>query len=339
MTIPQETHHLNTSHPAIHHITNDIIQVQLPLPFALRIVNVYLIQDGGGWAVVDTGLHTPDGEAAWRAAFDALAIRPGDLTRIIVTHHHPDHYGMAGWLPLWNGVDIPIATMPRELMLIQQTWWREGGQREDFEALMAHAGITPQLQIGFFEIGVEIRNHTRPHPAHIDTLHDGDLLHIGRRRLRVIEAPGHSIGQALLYDEADALLLCADHVLMRITPNIGLWPSSDADPLARFIESLTALRGLEVRLALPGHKALIHDWRGRIDELLHHHEERLDLIRGAAHGASAFEVAQAIFPFDHFSPHEQRFAIAEALAHLEHLQLAGALRRDNDDGVWMYSQA
>jgi glyoxylase-like metal-dependent hydrolase (beta-lactamase superfamily II) len=115
-----------------------------------------------------------------------------------------------------------------------------------------------------------------------------------------------------------------------------LWPGSDADPLARFVESLTTLRALDVRLALPGHKGLIHDWRGRIDELLHHHDERLAHIRAAAQGATALEVALTIFPFERFTPHEQRFAVAEALAHLEHLRLHGDLRREEHDGVWRY---
>jgi glyoxylase-like metal-dependent hydrolase (beta-lactamase superfamily II) len=322
-----------------HPIAPDIIQVQLPLPFALRIVNAYLLRDDGGWAVIDTGLHTDEGEAAWRAAFDALAIRPGDLTQIVVTHHHPDHYGMAGWLCAWNGRDIPVHIMARELAMIQQVWWRETGQREEFTALSHLAGVDDAMLESFLHISAEIRARTRPQPSDIRTLHDGDHLRIGARDLRIIEAPGHSVGQALLYDEADALLFSADHVLLKITPNVGLWPGADADPLARFIDSITTLRDLPVRLALPGHKALIEDWRGRIDELLHHHDERLAHIRAAAHGKTAMDVALAIFPFERFSPHEQRFAVAEALAHLEHLRLRGDLRRENvADGAWVYGE-
>ncbi len=324
------------THAVTHPITPDIVQVQLPLPFALRIVNVYLIRDGGGWAVVDTGLHTDEGEAAWRAAFDTLAITPGDLTQIVVTHHHPDHYGMAGWLCEWNKRDIPVRIMARELAMIRQVWWRDDGQREEFSVLSRQAGVGDAMLTSFIAITAQIRARTRPAPVNIETLHDGDVLRIGARTFRVLEAPGHSVGQALLYDEADALLLSADHVLLKITPNVGLWPGSDADPLARFIESLTALRDLPVRLALPGHKALIHDWRGRIDELLHHHDERLALIRAAAQDATAFQVALAIFPFERFTPHEQRFAVAEALAHLEHLRLRGDLQREEHDGVWVY---
>jgi glyoxylase-like metal-dependent hydrolase (beta-lactamase superfamily II) len=321
-----------TAHP----VTDDIVQIQLPLPFALRIVNVYLIHDDGGWAVVDTGLHTDEGEAGWRAAFDALAIRPGDLTRIVVTHHHPDHYGMAGWLCGWNARATPVHIMARELAMIQQVWWRDEGQREAFGALSRRAGVDDAMLESFVDISAEIRARTRPHVTAVETLHEGDRLRIGGREFRTIEAPGHSVGQALLYDEADALLLSADHVLLKITPNVGLWPGSDADPLARFVESLTTLRALDVRLALPGHKGLIHDWRGRIDELLHHHDERLAHIRAAAQGATALEVALTIFPFERFTPHEQRFAVAEALAHLEHLRLHGDLRREEHDGVWRY---
>jgi glyoxylase-like metal-dependent hydrolase (beta-lactamase superfamily II) len=226
--------------------------------------------------------------------------------------------------------------MARELAMIQQVWWRDEGQREEFSALSRCAGVGDEMLASFLHISAEIRAHTRPHVTQVETLRDGEMLRIGARTFRVIEAPGHSVGQALLYDATDALLLSADHVLLKITPNVGVWPGSDDDPLARFIESLTTLRALDVRLALPGHKDLIRDWRGRIDELLYHHEERLGYIRAAAQDATALEVALAIFPFERFSPHEQRFAVAEALAHLEHLRLRGDLRRADVDGVWRY---
>jgi glyoxylase-like metal-dependent hydrolase (beta-lactamase superfamily II) len=142
-----------------------------------------------------------------------------------------------------------------------------------------------------------------------------------------------------LYDAVDKLLFCADHILLKITPNVGLWPGSDDDPLAAFLDSLRELSTLDVRLGLPGHKTLIHDWHGRIAELEHHHDERLAGIATAAgHGATALDVAQTIFDFRNFTFHEMRFAVAEAQAHLEYLRLRGGLRREGEDGVWVYRQ-
>jgi glyoxylase-like metal-dependent hydrolase (beta-lactamase superfamily II) len=318
-------------------VTENVYQVQLPLPFALRAVNCYLLRGDDGWDIIDTGLHTPDGEAGWRTTFAALDIQPGDLRQIVVTHHHPDHYGMAGWLREWNGGDLTISMMARELAMVEQVWWQPEGMAADFTAFMQRAGVFGAMLAGMLEVSAEIRALTRPHPPTIQTIAAGDTLSLGGRSLRVINGPGHSVGQALLYDAADKLLFCADHILLKITPNVGLWPGSDDDPLAAFLVSLHELAGLEVRLGLPGHKTLIHDWQGRIAELQHHHDERLAGIAAAAgQGATALGVAQRIFDFRNFTFHEMRFAVAEALAHLEYLRQRGELRRDDADGAWVY---
>ena len=107
---------------------------------------------------------------------------------------------------------------------------------------------------------------------------------------------------------------------MKITPNIGLWPESDPHPLQRFLASLNEVRSLDVRLALPGHRALITDWRGRIDEIIAHHEERLErTLDAVGSGATAYQIAGQLFDFQRLSVHEMRFALVEALAHLDYL--------------------
>jgi glyoxylase-like metal-dependent hydrolase (beta-lactamase superfamily II) len=99
---------------------------------------------------------------------------------------------------------------------------------------------------------------------------------MGGRLFQTLLAPGHADGQLLFYQPAEALLLSGDHVLMKITPNIGYWPTSEPDPLGRYLDSLAELRPLPVKLALPGHRTLIHHWDHRIGELIHHHVERLE---------------------------------------------------------------
>ena len=109
-------------------------------------------------------------------------------------------------------------------------------------------------------------------------------------------------------------------MLSKITPNIGLWPSTEAQPLARYLASLRQLKMLDVRLALPGHGPLISNWRGRLSELEAHHQTRLEhMLDAVGTGATALEVSRTVFNFDSFSQHEVRFAVAETLAHLEHL--------------------
>ena len=120
-------------------------------------------------------------------------------------------------------------------------------------------------------------------------------------------------------------MFCGDHVLMRITPNIGYWTHSEPDPLGRFLGSLRALERLEVRLALPGHKWLIEDWRGRIGEIIAHHELRLGHTLAALEGGArtVYEVSAQLFKLERLTPHELRFAMAETLAHLHYLREAG----------------
>jgi glyoxylase-like metal-dependent hydrolase (beta-lactamase superfamily II) len=135
-----------------------------------------------------------------------------------------------------------------------------------------------------------------------------------------------------LHDERRRLLFAGDHLLLHITPNIGLWTYTAPRPLQRYLDSLRGLRGLDVELVFPGHGPLFHDLGGRIEELLLHHEERLEVMHTAFEGGSAtpFEIARRVFPED-LSDHQLRFALAETLAHLEYLVDRGRAERLDGD--------
>lgn len=318
-------------------VAEGIYQVQIPLPFALRIVNCYLLEGDGGWTVVDTGLHRPDAEAIWRAAFAALRIAPTAITQIVLTHMHPDHYGMAGWFQALTGA--PVLMSEREARGAVQTWVEGDGRYPRIDEQMRRGGVPPDVidkVIGGLD---STRQMTYPHPERVAHIAYGTTLRMGGRDFTVIHAPGHSDGLIMFYDPVDKLILSGDHVLLKITPNIGLWIDTEPNPLGRFMGSLRALRDLDVRLGLPGHKALITDWGGRCAELLHHHEERLakcvDVTRG---GATAFEVARALFDFERLSAHEMRFALVETLAHLDYLTRVGTVNQ-SDDPAWRFSRA
>lgn len=320
-------------------VADDLYQVRLPLPFALNIVNCYLLRDADGWAVVDTGLNTPEARATWKAAFAALGITPRDITQIILTHVHPDHYGMAGWFQSQAAKDaIPLVRMsPREAELAQLLWEGEGLQARDFDQFLRTCGL-PDEQIGTVVTSLaHTAEMTHPHPTQTATINPGETITIGKRTFQTIHAPGHSDGQLLFYDAADQLILSGDHVLMKITPNIGLWPDTEPDPLGRFMESLTSLLSLDVRLALPGHKALITDWRGRLNELIQHHQARLGHTLAALDGGTTvYEASLKVFDSQKFTPHEWRFAMVETLAHMEYLRVRGQVRREENDNLWRF---
>lgn len=298
-------------------VADGIYQVQLPLPFPLKIVNCYALRDGDGWTILDTGIHYPPGEAAWQAAFETLGLAPSTIRRILLTHAHPDHYGMAGWLAQQSGA--PVLLAPGEQAFAQRVWHAgEANEDASVEFFRAHgmpADLAEQLRASM----VENRAMTLPWPAS-STIAPGARITIGGRSFEAIATPGHSDEHLVFYCAADRLLLCGDAVLMKITPNVSRWPDGITNPLADFLGSLDRLGTLDVELALPGHGPLIHSFNQRLGELREHHAERLrDMARAAGAGASAFEICQAIFPTSALSPHQLRFAIAETLAHMEYL--------------------
>lgn len=311
-------------------ITEDIVQVQIPLPYALNIVNCYLLQGENGWTMVDSGLNTEPAREQWRVALNHLNITPDDIEQIIITHMHPDHFGMAGWWQSITEPPMPVYYPVGEAKLAEMFFSPEDtGELFDW---LVMCGM-PEDTARDVTAGMSgTRSLTHPHPLQSAHIVPDQTLQLGARTFRTIHSPGHSDGQLMLYDESDNLLLSGDHVLMKITPNIGKWMQSEQNPLGRFMQSLAELEHLKVRVALPGHKWLIEDWQGRVQELIAHHEVRLEhtceAIDGGAH--TVYEIAHEVFKIFRFTAHEWRFAMAETLAHLELLEIQGKVSYDDE---------
>jgi glyoxylase-like metal-dependent hydrolase (beta-lactamase superfamily II) len=308
------------SDAAITQIADDIVQAQIPLPYRLNIVNCYLLRGRHGWTLIDTGLNTAAARAQWARAMKMLDIAPDDIEKIVLTHMHPDHFGLAGWWQSQAESPMPVYLPEREKPQARVFYRRANTPL--YHQWMLDCGID-QVTVDNVESALyNTRDLTQPHPVQQDYLREESKVRLGAREFRAIHAPGHSDGQLIFYHEAEGLMLCGDHVLMKITPNIGSWPHSQPDPLGRFLASLRELTALEVRLALPGHKWLITDWRGRIEELIAHHHLRLrDTLEAIESGASTvFQIAACIFSLERLTPHEWRFAMAETLAHLNCLR-------------------
>lgn len=319
--------------PPVTPIADDIFQVRLPLPFALNHINTYLVRDSVGWTLIDTGLNHAASREAWAAAFKQLKIRPAQIRRIILTHHHPDHFGMAGWFQAQGAGNVYMSPRERELALL--VW--QGYSEQDFDSYMAAYGMPPELVATVAHGMSSTAAMTHPHPPFIGVIEPGSTITIGERRFTALLAPGHSDGQMMLYDAEDQLMLSGDHILMKITPNIGLWPDTQPDPLGRFMESLRTLLTYDIRLGLPGHRAVINDWRGRINDLLEHHVVRLGHTRLAvADGATVYAASLKVFNSQTFTPHEWRFAMAETLAHLDYLEKRGLVRRETQDEAILF---
>ena len=249
-----------------------------------------------------------------------------DVERIVVTHFHPDHIGAARWLGEKTGA--PVCMMEREIPFARKLW----GSSEvgPFVEYLIRHGM-PQAAAG---ATAAVVRYPLPLPEEMVPIRPGEKLAVGEGAVRVIHVPGHADNQILLHDEARGILFAADHLLLGITPNIGLWPESEPHPLARYLESLENMRGLGADLVLPGHGPVFHDLDGRIRELMFHHEERLETMRReiSDRPKTAFEVSRIVFRGT-LTEHQRCFALAETLAHLDHLVLEGRAQRIENETV------
>ncbi len=284
---------------------------------------MYLVEGDSGWSIVDSGMHTDEAEAELRSGLAAAGIAMTDLRAAFITHLHPDHLGMAGTLAdagaklLMHGPEIERA---------KEVWSPEHALINATAELFERHGMPHDVDEGMRAAWVAMGERVDP----FDTLHpvaNGEVLDLGGRAMTVVWTPGHTDHHAVLFEESSGTLLSGDHVLPRITSNVGVYPGGRPDPLGDFLSALERMKRLNVKRVLPAHGEPFDDCAGRVDAILAHHATRLDEALNAASGAqrTAYEICRILFPVLR-SPHEERFALAETLAHLVYLELRGRIR-------------
>ncbi len=306
-----------------------ILWVKLALPFQLDHVNIYLIEDGDGTAVLDTGIGNAATEATWQALLDG-PLRSRPLTRVIATHHHPDHVGLAGWL--CDRFDVPLLMSNTEyLTALNLILNPRSLDDEPYRSFYLGHGLDAETTNKLLTNGNRYLRMMTGLPRSFRAMAAGDALRIGHRHFDVLSGGGHAPEQIMLYCEAEHLLIGADQVLARISPNISvLAMEPEGDPLGRFLRSLSALqRDLPAdTLVLPGHERPFFGLSPRIDELRGHHNARCQAILAACRerAYSAAELIPVVFRRPISDPHQMGFAFGEALAHVNRLLETGELR-------------
>ncbi len=306
-----------------------IFWARLALPFRLDHVNLYLIEDGAGLALIDTGIDNPLSRAAWEALLDG-PLKGRKLTRLIATHFHPDHIGLAGWL--CERFDMPLAMSQTEYLLALNIRLDPSALKsEPYRGFYRSHGLSEASTEILLGNGLQYLRMVAPPPKTFQRLMADDRLTIGGRTFAVLTGGGHSPEHVMLFSAEDNLILAGDQILAKISPNVSVEAMEpDGDPLGVYLRSLERMKTRlpEDVLVLPGHNLPFVGLHTRADELIAHHEARCMAIVEACRRAqqTAAELVPVIFgrPID--DPHQLVFAFGEALAHINTMIRADRLK-------------
>jgi glyoxylase-like metal-dependent hydrolase (beta-lactamase superfamily II) len=306
-----------------------VMWLRLPLPFRLDHVNVYLVEDGDGFALIDTGIDNTVCREIWQALFDG-PLRERPLKRILATHWHPDHIGLAGWLCEKLGLPL-LASQTEYLDALCIRLDPAALNAEPYRSFYHSHGLSESNTELLLSRGLHYLRMVAPMPRTFRRVIAGETLDIGGRAFEVTTGGGHSAEQVMLHCRSENFLLSADQVLAKITPNISVEAiDPDGDPLGIYLRSLEQLRRTmpEDVLVLPGHNLPFTGLTTRIGELEAHHESRCAAIRQAcARGPhSVVDLVPVVFGRAIEDPHQMSFAFGEALAHANYLIRRGELR-------------
>ncbi len=309
-------------------IAPGILWLRLALPFLLDHVNIYVIDDGDGWAVIDTGLGNEATKLAWPLLLDG-PLRQRPLTRIIATHYHPDHVGAAGFL--LQRFDVPLYMAATEYLQSLNIHLDPGAlEAEHYRRFYTEHGLDAVTTQSVVTMGHAYLKMTSGLPPTYHRIVGGDALRIGHREFEVLTGGGHSPEEVMLFNRAEKLFFAADQVLAKISPNIGVIAvDPEGDPLGYYLRSLKALRRdiPEDVLVLPGHNLPFFGLHTRVAELIGHHQTRCDLVLQACRTApkSAAELIPSVFTRK-LDPHQTGFAFSEVLAHVNYMLRQGTLK-------------
>lgn len=322
-------------------LQKNIYLMGLPLPNnPLKEINIYIIKGGDGEKsmIIDTGFNRQESKDAFEFAFKELGLSP-ENTILFLTHLHSDHTGLAGY---FADMGMEVYASELDADILNNSLKKEDSKWMDTVRLAHMQGLDED------ELDIEDHPGYKYRPiGHVDyrIVRPGDVFKIGGYSLQVLDFKGHTPGLVGLYDRAEKVLFCGDHILKKITPNITLWGYEYGDSLGIYFDSLEYAYSLEVKHLYSSHRALVEDHRARIDEIRLHHKKRLDEAREALRKSGKSTVRSVTKQmhwdissrnWDEFPKSQKWFAAGEAHAHLEHLYAIGEVGREEEEGVLYY---
>lgn len=298
-------------------------------------MHAYLIDAGGEWVMMDAGFPSQEALYVLKPEVERICGGPGNVRAVFISHYHPDHCGLAGWLEA-NGAEVIVHE--RDWPSVERMNSDEPVRPEEYGG-SAFAAIASATNFSFEQMRQET-NTLRFALKNPTTVSGGETVEFGGRAFELIWTPGHTEGHLCVLDVGTNTMFTGDHMLARITPHIGMWRNDGDSPLHRYEESLSAIAARAPRRALPAHEAPIEDVPARAQELLQHHEERRQHVLEAMNTEArpALEIAGAVFK-GRDGGMQTFLALSETLAHLDALVIEGLVVREDDGTAGQYRLA
>ena len=311
-----------------------VYQVRLPMGEGFWM-NSYLLPDGDGYSIIDPGFYTEEIVKVWENVSEELGFSLQQINMIIVTHHHPDHYGLSGWLQQKSSAPVYVSELADQQ--IKALWGRERPLLNYFLETFRNNGVPQELYEGLEAQLADNLSQVLPH-ATTTIVHEGDILTVGALQLELIHIPGHAAGHLALYNPEHKLIFVGDEVMPDSLPDTCYVADEyDANPIQSYIDSLYKLKRYEVSKAFPGHHQPFTNFSERLEQLEHLNEERQQKVVAqftedkwittydAYYGV--FEpIAALIQKRFHFTETLSRLRYAWKLGHIEQREEAGVLK-------------
>ena len=325
-------------------IISGIYQIRLPIPNnPLENTNVYLVRGDSECLLIDAGWNDEAAFQSFKKQLTEIGLSGKDISQIIVTHAHRDHYGLAGRLAQLSRARISLHYQEINLLLPRYRNMEEFIHQTD---RWFHSHGVPPNELPTAQAALAGMGRSGSHAQPDTTLKGGETIPAGAFKLKVLWTPGHSPGHICLYEPNKKILFAGDHVLPVITPNVSLPPQSELNPLGDFINSLSVVKQLDVSLVLPAHEQIFTDLPARVEQIIQHHKHRnfeiLEAIK--AEPRTAYQISNEItwMPelggarFQDLAPWDKRMAVSETLAHLQAMTKDGVVTRSRRDDIYYY---